>query len=105
MKKLLKKLLIIMLLWMATSTAWAEEKKCIPGRGDSKWTLIQENSIFHLKGSLCPEGDEWNGRLIDETLIYFSGSYILLGTYKSSNDGYFNLSDNNNSTDNKRVDW
>ena len=76
MKYLLVKMIVIMLLWFASSSAWAAD--CEPGGSDSKWTLYTENKIVHLTGKICGKNG-WNRAVTkNEKSIYFGASFLFV---------------------------
>jgi len=94
--------MVLMILTLFVSTAAkAAEEDCVPGSdaSDKPWTLTIPGYTILMYGTICGHAGtptEWEGRTKDKKKVFFSGTYILLGSKKDA------ASDNSG---NKRIDW
>lgn len=90
--------LVLMILTLFCSTVRAAEEDCVPGANatDKPWTLMIPGHTIQMYGTICGHSGtptEWEGRTADKKKVFFSGTYILLGSKKDI------------ASDGKRIGW
>ena len=95
-KKRVAMFIVLMILTLFCSTVRAAEEACDAGDGESKWTLLINDTKIYLKGNICGAGNgEWEARNLKGNKVFYNGTYALIGGH----------SEKSQSNSDKRIGW